>query len=204
METWQTVSSDVMLKVPFSQAELKKATEDSALMLRHGVDSFFSLCKEQSIPVNIVSAGIKNLIDVCLESVPAAHIARVVANVVEFDAQGISSHFCKPLIHSLSKSSVLQGQQLKKNVMLLGDMPHDLLMVDHHRQDKVLSIGFFNDAERYNIEDYRNKFDVLCLKDGNFEVAELITAWICGVDRPTDESPSLHHLSAYKFEIVSS
>mmetsp|Transcript_18705 Transcript_18705/g.33882 ORF Transcript_18705/g.33882 Transcript_18705/m.33882 type:complete len:207 (-) Transcript_18705:39-659(-) len=200
MEMWQTESSNVMLKVPFSEVELKKVVTGDNLLLRHGVDSFMDLCKEKEIKITIVSAGIWNLINLCLEQVPSGHIAQVFANVVEFDDQGLSSFFMKPLIHSLSKPVILANEPLKKNVILLGDMPHDLLMVGHHNQENVLSIGFFNDAERYNLSDYQDKFDVLCMRDGNFEVVELITAWICGVDREIEESRSVHNLSAFKFE----
>lgn len=198
MEAWQAESSNVMLKVPFSEADLKKATQAGNLILRHGVDSFMELCKEKDIKLSIVSAGIWNLIAPCLDQVPAGHIAKVFANVIEFDSQGMSSSFRKPLVHSLSKPMVLADEQLNKNILLLGDMPHDVLMVSHHCQDNVLSIGFFNDADRYNLADFQDKFDIICLHDGNFEVAELITAWVCGQERENEGDPSFHCLKAYR------
>jgi HAD superfamily hydrolase (TIGR01544 family) len=198
MDAWQLQAFQIMLRAPISQAELRKVLDKDCLLLRHGVDQFMTLCQQQDVKFTILSAGLGNLIDLCLEHVAAGAHAEVFANVIEFDSEGQSTRFSEPLLHSLTKPTILASKPLRKNILLLGDMPHDLLMVGHHSQDLVLSIGFFNDHERYDIADYEDKFDVLCLKDGNLEVAELITAWICGVDRPIDESPSLHSLLAYK------
>lgn len=198
MDEWLNESNRIMMKVPFSKTELKNVLENDHLLLRHGVDPFMELCHEQDVKFTIVSAGIGNLIELCLEIIPHGNIAEVFANFIEFDSNELSTHFREPWLHSLSKPQILANQPLRKNILLLGDMPHDLLMVGHHSPDSVLSIGYFNDAERYNLAEYREKFDILCLKDGNLEVAEVITAWICGIDRPVDESPSLHSLLAYK------
>lgn len=197
METWQSESSNAMLKVPFSEADLKKVCEADNLLLRDGVKSFLELCKEEGVPVTIVSAGIGNLINLCLEQLEGGFNVEVFSNVVEFDDLGMSSSFHKPLIHSLSKPAILAEKTLKKHVLLLGDMPHDLLMVGHHSQEDVLSIGFFNDANRYNIADYQDKYDVLCMFDGTFEVVELIASWICGVQHNLKESPITLSLAAY-------
>jgi len=198
MDEWLNESNRIMMKVPFHINDLKRVVDSGVLMLRHGVDAFMTLCEEQSIKFTVVSAGLGNLIQLCLDEVPSGHIAEVFANYIVFGADGMSTHFKEPWLHSLSKPTILANEPLRKNILLLGDMPHDLLMVGLHDQENLLSIGYFNDPHKYNIEDYKEKFDVLCLRDGNLEVAEVLAAWICGVDRSVDESPSLHSLLGYK------
>jgi 5'-nucleotidase len=198
MEAWNGSVSRVMLQVPFPKSELSKVLLNDKLLLRYGVEGFLSVCKAQDIPFTVVSAGLGNLIELCLGHVAGGSRAQVHANFIEFDAEGMSSHFREPFLHSLSKPSVLASRLLRKNVLLLGDMPHDLLMVGHHSPDSVISIGYFNDASRYNLADYEQHFDVLCLCDGNLEIAELMVAWVSGVSRSVDYSPSLQSLLPYK------
>jgi len=59
---------------------------------------------------------------------------------------------------------------LRENVMLLGDILEDSQMVDHNRHSKVLKIGFLNNLDKFGHlkEAYMEEFDVLICDDGNF------------------------------------
>jgi len=95
--------------------------------------------------------------------------------------------FLHPPIHVFNKNILAVKNQIgqnyfennilvRKNVLLLGDSPGDVTMVDNINGLNTLKIGFLNhySEEKFNI--YKELFDVLIMDDGTFDFAhELLT-----------------------------
>ena len=62
---------------------------------------------------------------------------------------------------------------VKKNVILMGDIIEDHHMVDNQRHDNVLRIGFLNKKETcsdefmFELKRYKEKFDLVISEDGS-------------------------------------
>jgi hypothetical protein len=111
------------------------------------------------VKFTIVSAGRGDVIRGCLEELPGYAAVEIYSNFIDFDAEGMSTGFKSPLLHSLSKPRALVAKQLKKNLLVLGDMPHDMLMVSHYEQSHVLSVGYCNDETVFDLANYTNIYD---------------------------------------------
>lgn len=166
---WDTTHGMIVDQLGLMDFMLPEMMKNSNLALRHGVDSVLERCKELEVPFTVVSAGIGNFVEAALHPLinyPGFHIF---SNFLHFNLDGRVQGFSKPNIHSLSKSAVLRDQAQRPNVVLLGDMPTDTLMAQGNKYQEVLSIGFLNDPSTC-VEEYRARFDILVLGDGNFDL----------------------------------
>jgi HAD superfamily hydrolase (TIGR01544 family) len=199
MEDWHHASNTVLTTPPFHSSRILEAVERGNLVLRNGIEELLSFAHQQRVPVTIVSGGVGNVIESCLAGLTGAEDVEVLSNYVEFDSEDMAIGFKPPIMHSLSKSSALTTKQLKKNIVLLGDMPHDLHVVAHHDQAHVLSVGFYNDETVLDLPTYSSLYDVLVMGDGNLQAVELILTWICGAaSRSLEDLESLRPLLEFR------
>lgn len=120
MEEWRNRSNAQILETRFKK-EVLNTDYSEKLMLRDGVDKILSLCKEHSIPITVLSAGIGNIIETTLRHVEDFEHLEVLANYIEFDDQNIARSFIEPQIDSQCKYIRLRGKEVKQNLILLGD-----------------------------------------------------------------------------------
>lgn len=185
MDAWWDITNGMIVdQLDLRDDMLPNMLKNSALALRHGVDSLLERCKEVDVPFTVVSAGIGNFVEAALRPLVNYPGFRVRSNFIQFDAEGRVQGFSKPNIHSLSKNIVLKQQDQRRNVILLGDMPTDTYMVLDNKYETVLSIGFVNDPASCDLDEYKAKFDLLVLNDGNFDVVEQLLAWIARDEEP--------------------
>lgn len=194
MEEWHHRGNAIICDPPFSSLRLKDAVSRGHIVLRNGTDDLLTFVHQQGIKMFIVSAGVGNVISYCLEGYFGFESVEIFSNVIDFDTEEMSTGFRSPVMHSLSKPRALTTKHLKKNVILLGDMPHDLLMVGHHDQDHVLSIGYYNDETKFDLANYTDRFDVVVKNDGNLKVVELLLNLICGASKHLEELVTLKPL----------
>jgi len=76
-------------------------------------------------------------------------------------------------INSVGKKMVISNDKIanRKNIIVLGDILADVNMVSNVDYDNLIAIGFLNKPR--NAEDlnqYLEKFDVVIVNDGSFEV----------------------------------
>ncbi|KHN82047.1 Putative cytosolic 5'-nucleotidase 3 [Toxocara canis] len=132
-----------------------------------------------NIPLMIFSAGVGNIIDICLQRkmgvVPRN--VHIVSNMMLFDERGVSCGFSEPLIHTFCKdgSAIEKCHSLCKettgryNVLLLGDSLGDLHMADGYRPNgdnvTILKIGFLNRAFDTHYEKFLEGFDIVLVDD---------------------------------------
>ena len=178
MDAWWDITHGMIVEqLDLMDFMLPEMLKNSNLALRHGVDSVLERCKDFDVPFTVVSAGIGNFVEAALHPLinyPGFHIF---SNFLHFDLDGHVQGFSKPNIHSLSKSAVLRDQIQRPNAVLLGDMPTDTLMVQGNKYQEVLSIGFLNDPTAC-LEDYRSRFDILVLGDGNFDLVHHLLSYL--------------------------
>ena len=108
----------------------------------------------------------------------AAYTPRVVSNMMSFNDDGVLVGFQGELIHSFNKSSKAlrsspEWERIasRKAVLLLGDNPSDMQMVQGLEVDTVLSVGFLNDRVEERLELYKRTFDVVIRGDATMQPA---------------------------------
>lgn len=70
-------------------------------------------------------------------------------------------------------------------------------MLEGATYNTALKIGFVNDVNKYDIQEYRSLFDVLILNDGNFCVVEALLAWLEGKKFDMEQYPFLAPLNKF-------
>jgi 5'-nucleotidase len=118
---------------------------------REGYQTFFSLLHQYQIPLVILSAG--GLGTLSIKKYLEYHQCNydnisLIGNEFIRDEKGKAVDFQQPLIHSLNKSeTVLQSfpeiftkVRERRNVILLGDSPNDVQMIDGFEYQNLLKI----------------------------------------------------------------
>lgn len=106
----------------------------------------------------------------------------IVSNRFIYNTDGLATEGISPLIHALNKNestltffpdiqNILLG---KKTVLLFGDSPNDVEMVDNKNHELVIRIGLCNekDAGKKNkvLSLFKERFDVVIEDDGSLEL----------------------------------
>lgn len=120
----------------------------------------------------------------------------IVANMMEFDDEGIVSAFKDPIVNSFTKVENVARRQLRPNVIVLGDFPHDARVIRDNEYQEALRIGFYNNSTT-DIETYRAAFDILILNNGNFDILKLLLQYIAGEEIDFSAFPTLTALQPY-------
>ncbi len=101
----------------------------------------------------------------------------IITNQYEWNENGNAIGVKKPLIHALNKDetlvkdspSIFEKIKDRKNVLLLGDSPNDIGMVEGFGHKNLLKIGFLNERVKENTEQYRKNFDVVLTNDASMD-----------------------------------
>lgn len=190
MEEWWTNHWNLLIACDLTKAIIQDIAQKSLVQLREGAEEFFKYLQRYQIPLLIFSSGLGDLIQMTLHRAsyitPNVHL---IANFFEWDDQGKAIGYKKPLIHSLNKNETdIQqtpyGSEVKKrrNILLLGNHPHDLRMSEGLPHDTILKIGFLN-GDRERLPEYEQAFDIVFLEDGSLQPVVEILKKITGVPR---------------------
>ena len=186
MTKWWEQEYAIISQANFTKRHLESIVDITPIFLRHGVDRTVELLHKHSLDFSVVSGGIGNFIEQVMQKV-VPNSVEILSNFLEFDHTETFKGFSKPTIHSLNKHEVFRHRQLQNNVLLIGDVPYDLLTVKD-KQVNTLSIGFYNCQNTYDLETYKKHFDILVLNDGDFCVVEYIVSHLLGVSKPKKET----------------
>lgn len=128
MHEWWGKSNKAILEENFSHSDFSSFINLSTLHFRHGINELVSNLNEKNIPLTIVSGGIGNLIEVSLKMIgESVKNLQIFSNFIVFNEQEKPSHFAAPEVRT-DKSGVLAGVTVKKNLILLGDLPSVLFI----------------------------------------------------------------------------
>jgi 5'-nucleotidase len=122
MRDWWEKSNDILLQEGFLETNMVDYVFSSTHYFRYGLPEFLNKCYEKLTPITIVSGGLGNLIDASLQQIVPCHNINVISNYIQFDSTGKSVCFRHPGV-SANKSSVLAGQKVRRNVIVIGDLP---------------------------------------------------------------------------------
>ena len=178
MKEWWETHFDLMAKTGLDKKILEKLVNDVKLEFREGVKDFLGFLNKNDVPLVIISSsGIGSVIPMYLkrEGLMYDNIS-IVANLFEFDKNGVMVSVKKPIIHSMNKYEITLHDlpiynelEKRKNVMLLGDSLGDLGMIEGFKYNNLISIGFLNEKVEENLRIYKNKFDVVVTNDGKLD-----------------------------------
>ena len=188
MVEWWREHKELLIKEWLTKDHIYEAMKSEKLELREWYQKFFSLLHEHRIPLVILSAGWLWILSI--EMYLKNHNARLdniflVGNDFIRDEAGKAIDFKKPLIHSMNKSEtvlkdfpeIYEKIHERKNVILLGDSPSDVQMIDGFAYDTLLKIGFLNTDDERTKEKFMQLYDVLILQDGSLEyVSEILNS----------------------------
>lgn len=176
MQDWWNKHLDLFIKYGFTEDLFHKTSSDKSVMeLRKGFKRFLNFLKEKGIPLVIISAGLTNVIkafliehDIDLENI------YIISNEIYFK-NGVAKGIAHEIIHSMNKSEVSLPKELtekfknRNNVILFGDNLKDIHMVDKENHDKVLRIGFVNEANKKYTEEFYEIYDIILYEDEDFD-----------------------------------
>ena len=176
---WWSRQFDLLLDYKFSTQTIHRIVSENRPHLRDGARLFFETLHDRRIPLIILSAGIKEIIEARLaaDGLPTAN-AVIIANTLVFDPNGIAVAYKTPLIHSLNKHNVDVPEFAgRHNLLLLGDTLEDIKMAACVSYSRLLSFAF--PADRDHAEPYRSVYDVVLNPEASLEPVNAVLKDIC-------------------------
>lgn len=177
MVEWWKKHLLLLIKNKISKKIFGQVVKEDPLIFREGYEIFFSLLKSNKIPLVIISAGLGDLVFFHLKEKSILTNTFILSNFFIFNKKGIAEKIKPPIIHSFNKDEtiirdfpeVFSKVKERKNVILLGDGPEDVGMIEGFDYDNLLKIGFLNENIKENIEEFKKVFDVIITNDGSFD-----------------------------------
>ena len=179
LRQWWTRQFDLLLEYKFNIRIIHRIVGENRPRLREGARRFFCCLHACGIPLIIVSAGIRQIIEARLASigVPTANVV-LIANVLDFDTKGDAVAYNTPLIHSLNKSGAGAASfPGRRNLLLLGDTLEDINMAAGISHESLLSFAFPVDCD--HVEDFRFKYDVVLAPEASLAPVNAVLNDVC-------------------------
>ena len=187
MTDWWSQSHQLMINQNISinavEGMVTHACQRGMFGLRDKARDFLMSARSSRIPTIVLSAGISIVIEELfkLDNIPVDDLTAIVSNQVITGTDGIMQAFVDPVIHGMSKKHVLKTfidnsvtRKLRKNIIVLGDMPHDADVINSIEDvECIISVGFLLDQSK--LTSYMSLYDIVITEDGNFQpVIDLI------------------------------
>lgn len=199
MEEWYRANHLTMIQEyvdrPMIEQGVRAAREARKLFAREGASELLALLRERRVATQILSAGLKPVVDVALQEVfnlppwvaetdpmtgqlVSQDPVRVISNDMRFHPKaGWLEGFSEPLIHMYNKSqaAVDEGKGVLVNALVIGDGLGDAAMADGGASGPTtaLKIGYLNESTDDGEERYAEAFDVVVMA-GDFEAVRSI------------------------------
>ncbi|KAG0169151.1 5'-nucleotidase, cytosolic III [Apophysomyces sp. BC1015] len=177
MVKWWQDAHSLMIKEKLTMKDIKGMVDYADVQLRPKLETVLSMCRDNTVPFLVFSAGIGNIIEQILRKAGLYHDnMHIVSNMMKFNEEGYCYDFADPLIHVFNKSefqlettSYYKSIEHRKNVILVGDSLGDLQMSQGIRHDLCLNVGFLNhDIEALEAR-YAKAFDIVIVGDANMD-----------------------------------
>lgn len=182
MNEWWMSAFELLKKFGLTREMVQDSGQQDLMVLREGVTDFFQTLAEVQVPLEIVSAGLGDVIEAFLgaRNLKLGHVD-VVANGLQFDEGGAVIGCGEPIIHSANKTQLVDRKKLgdRPCVLLLGDTLEDAEMVADFDGGMVIRVGLLN-ADTVNKKDeFGRVYDVVIDDGGDFKyVNALVREWI--------------------------
>lgn len=179
MEEWWRTHFQLLIKCGLTKDDVKKAVEAGRIEFRPGVSEFIKSLNNENIPLVIMSSsGLGG--DAIKISLKNKNIlmdnTHIIGNEFVWDRNGKALAVKEPIIHNMNKEEtaiqdypVYQQVKERTNVILLGDNPSDVGMVEGFDYKNLIKIGFLNDNVNKHLENFKKHYDITITNDGTFE-----------------------------------
>jgi 5'-nucleotidase len=181
MTEWWEKSFDLFIKYWLTKKLLEEIWKTDLIEFREWTKEFFEFTNKNNIPFVIISAswlGVES-IEILLKNHNLDYPnIEIISNNYIWDESWKAIWYKKPIIHSFNKSETILKEfddiywkiKNRKNVILLWDSLWDHHMVDWFDYDNLINIWFLNDNEDELLEEYKKRYDIIVLGDGDFRV----------------------------------
>ncbi|MDE3258220.1 MAG: hypothetical protein OYM47_10340 [Gemmatimonadota bacterium] len=189
LRRWWSLQFDLLLDYKLSTRTIRHIVRENRPHLRDGTRRFFYILRKRRIPLIILSAGIREIIEARLaeEGVSTDNLD-IIANTLVFDPGGIAVSYKTPLIHSLNKhvrpATTAPGLAGRRNLLLLGDTLEDARMAERINHTRLLSFAFPADTD--HLQEYRSAYDVVLEPETSLAPLNAVLTDICGASRYID------------------
>ena len=164
MKEWTDSNLKILKHSNITKQDIKKASyKKNAMKIRKGVKELLKYTYKNNIPVIIVSAGIKEIIENFLKANNCLYEnIYIVSNKIKYK-NNIFIGFKNKTIYSSDKHKIKYSHIIKKIIkgkgILLGDNISDTQVNPNNKQN-MLKIGFLNNYLE-NKELFKNAFDIV-------------------------------------------
>lgn len=175
MNEWWRSHFELLIKSGLNRNDLKKVVKSDKIRLRDGCLEFIRTLHEYDIPLVIMSSsglGTDSIYLYLKEKGIIYNNVFIVSNQYIWDKKGNAIGIKEPVIHSMNKDEKILDEfpfydkiKNRKNVLLLGDYPEDIGMVEGFKYDNLIKIGFLNEDVKKNLKFYNKAYDALILND---------------------------------------
>ena len=179
MHEWWTKHFDIMIEKKLNIKHIQQAVQSELLVFRPGVKEMLQAAFDKNIQVIILSAGglgydsIKLLLE--RDDMMCNNI-EIISNKMVWSNDGVMTGYLEPLIHSGNKYNFISNEQIKKNIIIIGDGLHDAFIVkdspvDTPEENKknILRIGIYENIKigpsDSNLEKYHEVFYVVMINE---------------------------------------
>jgi len=180
MEEWWTKHFQLLIDSGLNIKDIEQAMKSSNLVLRKGVSELLDILKDNDIPLVILSSsgiGKESIVSYLKNEEKLFKNIHIISNFFNWDKNGKAISVNQPIIHGMNKNEIVIDSfpkiyntvKDKKNVILLGDSISDIDMITGFVYDNLIKIGFLNENIKENLENYKQKYDVLILNDSSAE-----------------------------------
>ena len=171
--------SDLHLSKNFIDETINDTIKIKPFYFRNGIGKFFDIIEKNSIPLVIVSGGLKEVISkvISLVNKDVEKNVTIISNEFVYGNDGKAIDYKKPIVYAFNKSQISEEkilekftqEQLKtKSIIFLGDHVNDIDTIEKVPAKSKLGFAFDNFTE--NREKYLEKYDCVILNDGSFSV----------------------------------
>ena len=178
MHNWWADAFDLLHQFDLTLDMVEDIARQDFMVLRNGALDFFNMLLKWHIPLDIVSAGLGDVIDGFLmhRGLLTPNVC-VTANRLTFDGDGCVMGFEEPVIHSLNKQ-MDAGATGGHCVLLMGDTLEDAAVVSDQDCEAVIRVGFLNAETQIHRDAYLSVYDVVV--DGDLRYVHDLTWRIIG------------------------
>ena len=174
MKEWAEQMWNLLITNDLRKETIERVVEKKSIHMREGGFRFLDMIADHDVPLLVCSAGVGDIIVSYLESEGRLYENMdVLSNFLDFDEEGRATGLKSELMHmgvkdgsKIKQSDFYAKMHGRGNVLLLGDMIHDVKMLEGLEYDCALTIGFLNEKIEENIKGYQNLFDVVIVNDG--------------------------------------
>lgn len=199
MEHWYNEGLQLMVNERISKDLLNtmvlEAVNEKQVLFRKGTEDFFALLIKHSIPLIIISAGIKQVIEgefklftKHYDALMQNGLLHIIANKFKFKDESVVD-YAKPPILTFNKNQFINdevaslhlsgdGSWTDRNIIFLGDHLNDIDAIKDLKYNTALAFAFYNDLQSDVPQGYCDKYDAIIKEDGDFLLVNEVIAKI--------------------------